>query len=252
MSIQEKLTTISENVPRVYESGVAEGRTQEWSDFWDATQKNGTRTTYYYAFSGYQYNFDTFYPKYDIRPQGGANNMFYNWSNDVLDNQVGGSLKARLEECGVVLDTSRVTNITSAFGYSHFSEIPIIDCTGLTVACSGVFNGAGEELTTIEKIIVNESVSFINWFASCRGLVNLTFEGVIGQDSLNLAWSKKLNKASITSVVNALSTTTSGLSVAISKTAVKTAFNTTDPSTCEEWLALRNTRSNWIINLSDK
>jgi hypothetical protein len=66
---------------------------------------------------------------------------------------------------------------------------------------------------------------------------------VIGQKNFNVHWSPKLSKASIESIINALSSTTSGLTVTISKTAKEAAF------TSAEWSALIATKSNWTISL---
>lgn len=63
----------------------------------------------------------------------------------------------------------------------------------------------------------------------------------------------KLSKPSITSIINCLSTTTSGLTVTLSKTAVNNAFETSegvaDGSTSQEWLNLVATKTNWTISL---
>ena len=40
MSIAEKLTTVAENVPKVYEAG----KKAEYDAFWDKYQNNGKRT----------------------------------------------------------------------------------------------------------------------------------------------------------------------------------------------------------------
>jgi hypothetical protein len=66
---------------------------------------------------------------------------------------------------------------------------------------------------------------------------------VIGQKNFNVHWSPKLSKASIESIINALSSTTSGLTVTISKTAKEAVFTT------EEWATLIATKPNWTISL---
>ena len=107
-----------------------------------------------------------------------------------------------------------------------------------------MFNGA-RNLVTIEKIIIKTDGSqvFNGAFDTCNSLENLTIEGTIGQNGLNLQWSTKLSRASIESIANALSSTTSGLSITLSKTAKEAAFTDT------EWADLIATKSNWTINL---
>ena len=88
---------------------------------------------------------------------------------------------------------------------------------------------------------VDENTLFTSTFIQCNALENLTIDGTIGQNNFNLKDSTKLSKASIESVIDALSTTTSGLTVTFSKTAVDNAF------TADEWAALKATKSNWDI-----
>ena len=113
-----------------------------------------------------------------------------------------------------------------------------VDFSG-TTTCAYVF-GYCSRLHTIPKLIVAEQNTFTMAFQACRALVNLTVEGKFG-NSIDLQWSTLLSKASITSVVNALSTTKTGLSLTLSQTAVDNAF------TADEWNALAATRPNWTF-----
>ena len=71
MSIADKLTTVAENMPKVYEAG----QQAEYDRFWDAYQENGNRTHYAYAF--YRWSDAVFSPKYDITMTGNAYCTFY-------------------------------------------------------------------------------------------------------------------------------------------------------------------------------
>lgn len=163
------------------------GQEDEHSKMWDRLQMNGTLTNYQPDLLGYfngkKFGFNNFYPKYDIRPVGNASYLFYGWENNktigVTDNK--GSLSQRLEECGVVLDTSQATNILSMFAYSRFTEIPTIDCTGLNGESKLVF-AYSYNLERIEKIITKEDVVYTNWFVNCSDLKSVVFQGEIGQN----------------------------------------------------------------------
>ena len=98
-------------------------------------------------------------------------------------------------------------------------------------------------LKKIAKITLDEETGFDAAFQKCTSLEEITIDGTIGQNGFNVGHSTKLNKASITSIINALSSTTSGLTVTLSKTAVNNAFTT------DEWNALINTKTNWTISL---
>ena len=126
-------------------------------------------------------------------------------------------------------DTSKGTN----FGYM-FSQ-----CTNLT---------------TIPQLDTSKGTNFTYMFNSCSKLTNLTMTGTIKANGMDLQHSTKLSKASIISVINALSDTTNALKVQLSKTAVNNAFETSggvaDGSTSEEWTTLIATKANWTIALS--
>lgn len=244
MSVAEKLQQIADNQPRVYEAG----KKAEWSAFWDVFQQNGERRSYENFFRHGLFSVDTFFPKYDIicGDKTNQSQMFYNFEGYRVKNGTSTqfSLKKRLEECGVVLDTSKAKNLQGMFTYCYFTEIPTIDLTGITesTGTQSMFGQCWDRLVTIEKIITKESVTYPSTFVNDTGLVNVTFEGVIGND-IDFKQSKSLSKASITSVINALSTTVSGKAATFSKVAKEAAF------TDDEWETLIATRQNWTFSL---
>ena len=111
------------------------------------------------------------------------------------------------------------------------------DCSSLTDAGTINFEGVGYANRT---------------FQGCSALVDIQIAGTIAL-SVDFMDCKSLSKASITSIVNALSTTTSGLTVTFSTQAVNNAFgiDVNNPSTYpegSEFYVLRNSRSNWTFN----
>ena len=60
MSIADKLTTVAENVPKVYEAG----RKAEYDAEWDERQEYGNRIDHRYFFAGNGWTSYTFNPKY--------------------------------------------------------------------------------------------------------------------------------------------------------------------------------------------
>lgn len=229
-----------------YERGEAQGGQVEYDRFWNAYQDNGNRTNYRRAFGGGGWNDETFKPKYDIRPVN-ASDMF---SENNIENLV-----EILEKQGVVLDFSNTTNFSYTFSSARIKHLGVIDTRSsndVGSICSYV-----PYLVTIDKLILREDGSqsvTANTINACSQLVNLTIEGTIGKSGITLGQSTKLSKASITSVLNALSTTSTGQSVTLSKTAVNKAFETSveadNGSTSAEWLALVATRTNWTISLA--
>ena len=213
---------------------IEQGKQAEYDRFWDAFQDNGNRTNYESGFRGAGWTQETFKPKYDLILAGGNGSAF---------QQIGfnGDLAQHLEDLGVTLNTSGATNLSSLFNSATgITRVGVIDLSNAPSSNSVFAYFKGH---TIDKVIVVPGTGWSYQFQSCTNLENLTIEGTIGTTGMNLQWSTKLSKASITSVVNALSSTTSGLSVTLSKTAVNNVFTT------DEWNALAGTKTNWTINL---
>ena len=226
-----------------YDEGIEVGKQAQYDEFWDTTQGYGSRTSYAYAFA--YFNDALFFPKYDIVPTVNASYMFY------MTNISTERFREVLEK--IQIDISQLKSCAQVFStLGQTKELPFdIDVSNATSTFDlFAWNSA---LKTIKKIIVSETTPIQTWFNADSSLENLTIEGTIGQNGLDLQWSTKLSKASITSVMEALTGSTGGLSVTLSLTAVNKAFETSsganDGSTSAEWLLLYNNRRNWTINL---
>jgi hypothetical protein len=233
-----------ELAPKVNEVFEA-GKKAQYDAFWDKYQQNGKKTAYNYAFAGASWNDDTFFPKYDIKPSYSIIRTFVSCAVT--------NLEERLQECGVALDTSDNANYSSVFEYAKTIALPEITFKKATSTTSRAFADA-TSLHTIRKIILEDgfNAEFTSSFTNCTALENVVFEGVIPKH-ITLAQSTKLSKASITSIIEHLSTTASGQTATFSKTAVNTAFETSagtgDGSTSAEWQSLIAPKSNWTISL---
>ena len=204
MNTAEKLVTIAENEQKVFEAGKAEGVQSEYDRFWDEYQTKGNRRNYSSAFSGLAWNDNTYNPKYPIIVTNIATMLFQNAT--------------------MITNTKVPITIDSANQVSVFS--------GMT------------RLKTIPSIKVTSKVTFSGWFNSCSALERIIFtEDSVIANNIDLSPATKLDGESITSIINALSTTATGKSATLSKTAVNNAFTT------DEWKALTDTRTNWTISL---
>lgn len=245
MSIAEKLTTVAENVPKVYESG----QKAEYDRFWDIYQQSGIRGSYDNAFAGSGWTTENFKPKYDINATNAY--MLFRANTMKID------LVEYLENLGITLSVSNANGIQYAFNNSRFTHIGVVDArkTTTNVSLDATFSN-NPNLVTIDKIILNPEVKtaqFSNTFTQCVALENIAFEGEIKTNGLNLQWSTKLSKESITNIINVLSSTTTGLTVTLSKTAVNNAFgiNVDDETTYPEgteYYNLRHSKDNWTIS----
>lgn len=178
MSIADKLTTIAENVQKVYdagkaaggggsgyEEGFADGKLDERDSFWDTFQNKGKRDDYQRAFYNTFWNDTTYNPKYPIACNNGttaANNMF---------------------------DTARITDtkvpITITDGYS---DSTFVRCM---------------QLVTIQKLILNNVGRFQSTFTGCSKLQNITIEGSIDVN-FNISATAVLTNASVQSIIDHL------------------------------------------------
>ena len=232
-----------------YEEGVADGKQAEYDAFWDAYQDNGERTDYTGAFQGRGWNDKTFAPKYNIIVEDSGHNMFNGCK--ITD------LKTILDERGLTLDTSKATGLSGVFGLDSGVDYVLIRLPEISAVSSPSLNYSFQRrcgLVSIDKLILSNELAhtFTSTFLMASALTNLTIEGTIGQTGFNVSYSP-LNKASLTSIINALSTTTTGLTVTLRLAAVNDAFETSagaaDGSTSDEWTALIATKPNWTINL---
>lgn len=215
------------------------GKKAQYDEFWDAVQNFGKRTSYNGVF--FQWGDSAFYPKYDLIAIGNASSMFQQIKVK--------NFKQRLIDCGVTLDLSKATNVNYLFSVAEVTHVPVINTTSASSLASIFYNC---RIVDIEKLILKSdgSQTFSDSFKWCESLVNLIIEGTIGKSGLDLRWSTKLSKASLISIINALSRTTSGLSITLSKTAVDAAYPIPEGFTSNgEWAMLIKTRTNWTINL---
>ena len=245
MTTAERLLKIDEGVEKTKAlnaeleatlNGGDTGYKSYYHEFWDIYQYNGTRKDYQYAFYGYGWLDGCFKPKYDMYTTSAA----YMFSCCQTTN-----LTQLLKDSGVILDTSLSKNNIRMFrDATWITHVPTISCENSTSNSEMFYKCLS--LIEIEKLILKADGTspFNNTFYNCNALISIAIEGVIGQNGFNVQYSTKLNKASITSIINALSSATSGLTVTLSKTAVNNAFTT------DEWNALINTKPNWTISLA--
>jgi hypothetical protein len=236
MTRDEQFDVIAENVPKVYEAGYSKGyengkaeggsgaydegfeagKKAEHDAFWDTYQDNGNRTNYGYAFAGaVGWNDVTFKPKYTIKAEGAAwTALYYSFYQARISD-----IKAILEERGLTIDTKNARGLSASFEGCTTKNIPTLDVTNCTEFSRSFFGASKLEGVVLENL--SDAATFTNTFTNCSSLVNLSVSGIIGKNGLNLQWSPKLSRDSIVSVVNALSPTTTGLTVTLSKTAVE-------------------------------
>ena len=252
MSIAEKLTTIAENEQKVYDAGYDDGYNEaEKADyeagvqaatekFWDIVQNNGERTTYEQAFS--YWNCEYIRPKYKVVPNNQSKNMNIFFGNP--------SLKKVEKQ---YFDLSQgLYDWNNNMNYRTFYNCPNLEVIEDIGMLAGKYNGTFaycKKLHTIEILRVEERSTFTS-FIQCNALKNITIEGTIANNGFDIHWSTLLTKQSLTSIKDALSTTTSGLTITLPKEAINREFgiDVDDETTyTDEFNQWRNSRSNWTF-----
>ena len=205
MNIAEKLLRLKQDFDDVHEVG----KNSQYEFFWDNFQQNGNRGDYSFAFCGQGWNDTTYNPKHPITCTTHRSNSMF--------------------QGALITDT----------------KVPIIVGTGFAISAALETFYYANYLKTIKELRLESDRNFSNaCFGQCNSLVNLNITGA-GKiiSAVNFQWCP-LSKASITSVVNALSSTTSGLDCKFKKSAKEAAFTT------DEWKALTDTKKNWTFSLA--
>ena len=258
MTIAEQVTRLKQDFDEVYEAGkaaggggdtdaayqqgVTDGKQAEYDRFWGAYQQNGNRTDYQNCFSGEGWTDETFKPKYDIISTNGYM-VFRRCGFQDLGATIRNSGKR------VVINHDYLQ-----FTFQQSQQLEVIE--GIELQTPLIYiNGAFaycNKLRKIQTLPISENATTLD-FISIPLLEEISFSGVIPV-SLSFQHSTKLNKASIESIIGHLSTTASGKTLTLSRTAVDNAFETSkgaaDGETSDAWNTLRATKTNWTVTLS--
>ena len=248
MSIAEKLTTVAENVPKVYDAGYFKGQRDGWeegnaegwingraefyNEFWDSYD---TITNFVALFAGRMWNDTTFKPKNDIVAKNQANMMFY---NNACTN-----IKQSLIDSGVSLDLSQATQANQTFCFCRTTELPKIDLSNAT-SLNATFQSA-TQLVSIDGLVLKEGVNFANTFSDLPNLENITIYGWISGSGFDIHWSTKLSADSLESIIESLDDGAYGKTITLPITAqsnYEAAYGE------HSWAFLVSTKPNWTIN----
>ena len=171
MSIAEKLTTVYNNVPKVYEAG----EKAENGRMWDYIQNYGNRTTTGSMFNSW--NCEYIRPKYKVVPTVSSSRNQTFSSNP--------SLKRIEKEYFDFSQCPRSTVNTSGCYYTFTScfALEVIEDVGLCNVgyFTHTFNWCGK-LHTIECIYPDKDTKFDSAFNNCKALTHIRVDGVIGKN----------------------------------------------------------------------
>lgn len=196
MNIAEKVLRQKKDFDDVYKAG--EG------GLWDIIQDYGNRTDYNQGFKNWN-GAKTISPKYPIITQN-ISELFRGCKN--------------LETAPQIFSTNADGKFGMCYmGFYQCYNLKNIDydifVSGTTNSSWGQsFSGCGR-LVRIKKLGVLEGQPFSSTFNNCGALEEITIEGTIGQNGFDIHWSTKLTAESIDSIVRALTTDKSGLTITL-------------------------------------
>lgn len=160
MTIAEKIVQAKEDYDAVYDAG----KKVEYDAFWDNFQNYGKPMSNL-AFRFYLWEDSPYNPKYPFTVQSAntVGQMFY--SSNIIDTKVD-----------IDLSRSRVSSNSYA------------------VFCNS------KKLRIIRKVIVNELITYSQWFDGCKALEEIRFEGTIASN-LDFKDCKKLTLDSLLNIL---------------------------------------------------
>lgn len=187
-----------------YPRGFEDGKKAESRDKWD---KQMSLSGFTYRFAGACWNDETFTPYTDI--VSGTANIIGLFTYSGITN-----LKGIMDKYGVSFDLTRSMNATNLFNQSKVTHIPKLSLNSCTILTSGFRDCPA--LVSIDELSIPKVTNASNAFLGCTSLQEIRISGEI-KVSLDIHWSP-LSKESVESIVRALSTTSSGLTVTFNNT----------------------------------
>lgn len=233
-TIADIVVTMAENEQKVYDAG----KQAERDAFWGALTKKGTRTDYANAFRDGYWTDANFNPTYTIAPR----------SADMTFEESGIEYSLYTDK----FDMSKSTSGYRTFSSSAIKKLKKIDMRAVTWS-SSTFEYCGS-LESIDEFYPATKCDFNYEFYGCSNLRHIIFMSAISRTGLDMGSCKKLDKASIDSIFNWMSSNTSGLTLTLSKEAVDAALydesTQTPGSETLDWeFFYEGRRSNWTIQL---
>lgn len=172
--------------------GIEDGKKAEYDAFWDSFQIDGNRDNYDYAFKSWKA--DILKPKYNLNFRN-ITGAFQNIEDEI-------DLDKHFKDLGVeILFHNNGVTLSAVFADAKITKSIPIYSNGNLYAC---FNRCTNlETIPLIHISAHNAITFTNTFQQCTSLKNLTFEGVIDSNGLNLQWSP-LTHESLLNIINAL------------------------------------------------
>lgn len=244
--VLEEVEVLNDKLEQIMYSTDTGGKSY-YDEFWDAYQEYGNKTFCVFMYAGPGWTPSNFKPKYVTKPVNGHRMFDYHNRSDSWDREEGVFPTE-------MFDFSNLTDASYIFQNARFSEVDVdlSNATNLNFAFQG--SDGGRILHLSVKIITKQDMNHAFTYMEHILTFRLKEGSIIQHNGFNMQHSKKLDKESFVSIINALSKTTTGLTVTLSLAAVNRAFETSvganDGEKSAEWNDLIADYRNWNISLS--
>ena len=257
LTFADKLTIITENVPKVYDAGktaghtagyaegYAEGESKGYADgkadgYTEGLNKGGYTKGYEegkkaeydafwdafqnygnrnrYDYAFFQWGGEVAHPKYKVVPTN-AMSLSQTFGESKLKKVEAAYFDFRNKPIGTYNQQSNYYTFNACRQLEEIEDIGMCD----TFHYYSTFANCWK-LHTISVMRVAEDTIFSTPFKGSPKLKNITIDGVIGQNGFDVSECKELSTDSIRSIISHLSDTASGKTLTLSRTAVETAI----------------------------
>jgi hypothetical protein len=191
-------------------------------EFWTKYLSKQKTSGLYNGFAGYAWTDITFDPPIDIETNSSSNMFSYSFVEDLRGILAKNNAKI------IFMNTSGAQHY-NVFANSRLKYCPYLKlsesdtCYGFFTNCSRLIEVDGYEC--LEKHVFETSSGAQKTFQGCTELVHILFYGTIAK-KLDIHWSKKLDRASILSLLTCLNATVSGIVITLPSMCIDGATDT--------------------------
>lgn len=200
-----KPSEMPQGVQDVYDVAYEKGKKSQYDEFWDAFQRNGTRTTYEYSFAGDGWNTEIFKPKHTPMNCTNCNYMFHGFDRTLK--------KPSLVIDENIIDFTNVTNASQVFRDANVREIIMNAIPLKSPSMSGFCQMTNLNWHPLKKLKlgVHESMAYDRYSFWSMNVTDISFlEGSVIGKSIYFGKCTLLTHESLLNILNTLQEKTSG------------------------------------------
>lgn len=206
------------------EQGKQAQRLEWWGKYLGYKPTNRTSKAMYSAFGGFAWDDTTFDPPYDIFAQSTSSMFSYSYVQDLRGIFARNNVNIVFDESSSTYNQHFNVFANSKVKYLPYLKLPIYGtCYGWFTNCKELIEVDGYECLATHTF--ETSSGGYKTFQECTALEHIIFHGTIAK-KLDIHWSKKLDRASILSLLTCLNATVSGITITLPSMCIDGATDT--------------------------